>query len=157
MDLIPQNIDGTIVLDVGNVCTSHETDCRNCSDIGGCVHNWLMVTDLRYVIIDFQDEKEICHTFITELLQLRKRLAIPFLFTGVTARPKEILYSYGIGPESNVIFELAEEAIKFLVRDYPTAISHDFSQVKFNEAITSLRSRQLQRTFEPEEITEDDI
>lgn len=94
VELVPIRADDAIVLNVAKHCRFCRADCRDCCDIGVAVHNWLISTELRYVIIDLQDEKDVCPTFLQEIIQLRKRLRMPFLFAGVMDRPLKVLNDY---------------------------------------------------------------
>ena len=73
MDFVPEMIDGAVVLNAVDVCSVGH-DCRQCTELSVGIHNWLVAHQLRYLVLDFQDEKDVCVTILTELLQLRKRL-----------------------------------------------------------------------------------
>ena len=112
MDLIPENYRGIVVLNLDCKEPCDEMECRDCTDIGGVVHNWLMSSELPYMIVDLQDEKDICSTFLIELLQLQKRVGFPLLFTGVMEKARLILNSYSYSVNNQPYFSTPEEAVK---------------------------------------------
>lgn len=113
LDVIPTFVDGAIVCDVVNRCRESSRDCDFCENLVIKVHNWLRQTKLEYAIFDFQDEKEICPTFIKELMQLRKRLTVPFLFSGVMSQARGLLQSFNYGRDFP-IFLTPEDAVRAL-------------------------------------------
>lgn len=151
MDLYVEQVNGAVVLNIKNVCTAETNECRDCIDIGGLVHNWLMQNELRYVIIDLQDEKDVCRSFLIELLQLRKRLRIPFLFSGVMKRPRKLLEEYDFFSEGTPVFVTPEEAIEYLREYHEPLLNISFEGIQFGEPILSLRARQLQRAEQQNE------
>jgi hypothetical protein len=159
MELVAENLDGVAVLNVENVCTGEGLECRECVDVGGLVHNWLLTTGMNYVVIDLQDEKDVCRTFLIEMLQLRKRLRMPFLFAGVMARPKAILEDYDFSATGSPIYATPEEAIAFLESNHKAVIvDTDLSLVRFGEKLLSIRQRNLLRSAEgADETQETDI
>lgn len=158
MDLVAEDIDGAVVLNLEGVCTGLDgQECRGCVDIGGLIHNWMMSTEVRYIIVDMQDEKDLCKTFLVELLQLRKRLKIPFMFSGVMERPRKVLMSYALEGTGKDIFTTPEEAVQQLKTGHPQLLKISFENVVFGEPIVSLKARQLQRAAEAEEVNNDDI
>ena len=118
MDLIPVLIDGAVVLNLQNSCTNKSHSCEPCTHLMLNVHNWIRHADLEYVIIDLQDEKEICPAFLEELVLLRKRLKGPFLFAGVMERPQNYLEAYNYG-YSYPSFVTPEDAVRALRIQYP--------------------------------------
>ena len=94
LELIPEKINDAVILNVGKSCPHNATDCSACQDLAVGLHNWLVAHEFRYLILDFQDEKEVCPGFIEEVLQLWKRMRVPFLFSGVMERPRKIIESY---------------------------------------------------------------
>src|SRR5688572_20681156 len=93
MDFVPEIVDGVVILNAVDICT-YGNDCRPCSELAVGVHNWLIAHQLKYLVVDFQDEKDVCTTILTELLQLRKRLRQPFIFCGLMDGPQKFLESY---------------------------------------------------------------
>ena len=69
VELIPAQIEDTIILNVSKHCGNTRTDCKDCCDVGVAVHNWLISTELQYVVIDLQDVKDVCRTFIPNQLR----------------------------------------------------------------------------------------
>lgn len=158
MDLVAENLDGAVVLNISSVCTGQDgQECRGCIDIGGLIHNWLMTTEIRYLILDLQDEKDVCRTFIVEMMQLRKRLKIPFLFAGVMERPKKTLLSYAVDGPDRDVFTTPEDAIEKLRQLDPRLLEVTLEGINFGEPIVSLKARQMQRAQEAEDVPADDI
>lgn len=142
IELIPEQLDDAVILNVANHCSSGSTDCRSCSDIGVAVHNWLISSELGYVIVDLQDEKDICPTFLIELIQLRKRLRFPFLFAGVVERPRRVLDEYAFTVHGSRIFITPEEAIDYLGEHHaPLLHGTDFKLVRFGEPLQVARPK----------------
>ena len=108
MDIIPILIDGAVVLSLDN---------SGSSQLGGrlvvCIHNWVKQNNLEYLVFDFQDEKKISIEFLTELMQLRKRLKVPFLFSGVMEQPGKIIEAYNCN-DMYPFFWTPEDAIRAL-------------------------------------------
>lgn len=112
LDIVPTEVDGAIVCNVVNQCRQRPV-CRDCDASESLVikiHNWLKHCQMEYAVFDFQDEKEICPIFIKELLLLRKRLPIHFLFSGVMSQARKLLedvnysdqYPFFLTPEDAV-------------------------------------------------------
>lgn len=113
MDVIPVLIDGAVVLNLYNDCSSNATPCENCTGLVLNIHNWIKVTGIDYVIFDFQDEKDVCPSFIEEILFLRKRLKVPFLFVGVMVKPMSYIENYtGEQSLSFSMFMTPEDAVR---------------------------------------------
>ena len=140
MDLIPENLGGTVVFNVVNSCGANKTICGNCGDFAVAVHNWMMNTEVRYVLVDLQDEKEICASFLEELLQLAKRLRVPFLFAGVMEKPRRILEAYDFLTRSP-LFVTPDDAIAFLDKNYPGVTRVSLEGLEFGVAIATSRPR----------------
>ena len=142
IELVPEQLDDAVILNVSNHCASGSTDCKSCSDIGVAVHNWLISSELGYVIVDLQDEKDICPTFLIELIQLRKRLRLPFLFSGVVERPRKVLDEYAFTVSGTPIFITPEEAIDYLGEHHsPLLHGTDFSLVSFGNPLQVARPK----------------
>ncbi len=118
MDLVPISIDGAVACFLKNGCSSKSLDCPGCSHLAIKVHNWLIQTKLEYIVLDLQDEKEVCPGFLQELLQLKKRVRVPFLFSGVMAKSRKLLENFNYG-EMFPIFLTPEDAIRALRMQYP--------------------------------------
>ncbi len=138
MDFAPEIIDGAVILNAVDICTTG-SDCRPCCELAVGIHNWMVANGLQYLVVDFQDEKEVCSTVLTEILQLRKRLQYPFVFCGLMVSPRKILESYAYN--DHPIFDIPEEAVSYLKKHYPTLLMADLSRIKENEAIPCTRSR----------------
>jgi len=141
MDLLPAMVDEVVVLNAVNACAATNFNCRHCPELAVAVHNWLVENEQGYLIIDFQDEKDICHSLLVELLQLRKRLRVPFLFAGVMARPRAILESYAF--TQYPYFLTPEDAVAYLASKHHALLRSDtLATIRFGEPIPCNRSRQ---------------
>ena len=149
MDFVPEIVDGSVILNAIEIC-SHGSDCRPCSELAVGIHNWLITHKLRYLVVDFQDEKEVCSTILTELLQLQKRLRFPFLFCGMMEEPKKLLLSYAYTDYK--FFSIPEDSIAFLKQNVPQVLAADLQGIKIAEPIPCTRSR----TYKIEEAEEGD-
>lgn len=152
MDFVPEMIDGAVVLNAVDVCTVGN-ECRQCAELSVGIHNWLVAHQFRYLVLDFQDEKDVCLTILTELLQLRKRLRFPFLFTGMMDEPKKFLQSYAY--TDYPFFAVPEDAVAFLKAKEPGVLKSDSGTVKFGEPIPCTRSRNY-RTEGPDGVEPDE-
>ncbi len=144
MDFVPEIIDDAVLLNAVSVCTTGN-DCRPCSELAVAVHNWLVNCKLKYLIVDFQDEKDVCCTILSELYQLKKRLRYPFVFCGMMEGPKKYLQSYAYN--DHPFFPVPEEAIAHLRKTQADLFKSDLSAVKQGEPIPCTRSR----NYRPEE------
>jgi len=165
MDLVAENIDGVVVLNLDSICNggpsvsgiiNHQT-CKQCADISGLIHNWLVSVETKYVLFDLQDEKEICSTFLIEVMQLRKRLKIPFIFAGAMSKSKEVLEAYSYSAEGLPFFDTPEEAVRYLKRTYKDLSKAAHNNVQFGEKILSMRARQLQRMGEDDGVADSEL
>ncbi len=152
MDFAPEHINGGIVLNPSNICTSHSTDCKYCPESAISIHNWLVAQELQYLVVDFQDEKEVCPTILIELLQLRKRLRFPFIFVGLMERPRSILKSYAYGDYP--FFDTPEDAMIYLEKHHKEIMTFDMKSIRFGELIPTSRSRSVRPDMEEEEVEE---
>lgn len=149
MDFVPEIIDEAVVLNAVEICTAG-TDCRPCAELAVGIHNWLVANKLHYLIVDFQDEKDVCTSILAELLQLKKRLRYPFLFCGMMEGPKKFLKSYAYSDYP--FFAVPEEAVAFIRKTQPDLLKADLSLVKQGEPIPCTRSR----SYRPEDVEESD-
>ena len=141
MQLIPENFDGVVVFTATHVCPYSESDCQLCSDYAVGIHNWMLSHELKYVILDFQDEKEVCHELLVELVQLRKRLKIPFYFSGIMAKPRLILEKFAF--QSGLpVFTTPEEAVAELRKTSSNLLTIDLAKVAFGQPISVSKPRQ---------------
>ncbi len=143
LELIPEKINEAVILNVGKSCPHNATDCSACQDLAVGLHNWLVAHEFRYLVLDFQDEKEICPGFIEEVLQLWKRMRVPFLFSGVMQRPRKILESYNYHIRYP-FFLTPEEAVRSLVSS-KTDLSAKMEGVEFGVSIPMSRLRPATR------------
>lgn len=152
MDFAPELLNGGVVLNPMSICTNGTTDCKVCPESAVAIHNWLVSTELKYLIIDFQDEKEVCPSILVELMQLRKRLRFPFLFVGLMERPRQMLQSYAYNDFP--IFDTPEDAIAYASKHFAPLMDVDLSLIRFGEAIPTSRSRMARPEVEEEEVEE---
>ena len=108
LQLTPERIDNAVVLMASQIDPPCEPDCRLCVDFSVGIHNWLLTNEIQYVMVDLQDEKDVCRIFLEELINLRKRLSLPFYFIGVMDRPRKFLNDFGISGTTH--FALTPEA-----------------------------------------------
>ncbi len=150
LEFIPEKVDNIVVLNV--MQTSGPTippvsqtqtallDSFVGADFVVGVHNWLIGTELRYLIFDLQDEKEVPNDFLEELMQLMRRLRIPFLFAGVMDRPRATLKSYAYLTKYPV-FKDVEEARAWLEQKHPEYMRVNLDNIQFGTPIEMVRSR----------------
>ena len=113
MDVIPMMVDGAVVMNLDNSCTVKSNSCENCSRLVIHIHNWIKKIKLEYLVFDLQEEKDICPTFIIEVMQIKKRLEYPFLFCGVMQQARFSLASYNCN-RTYPFFVTPEDAIRAL-------------------------------------------
>jgi hypothetical protein len=118
MDLIPTIVDGAIVCNLKNDCSAKQLECPDCANLAIKFHNWLIQTQVEYVVFDLQDEKDICPGFLQEILQLKKRIRVPFLFSGVMLQARKYLDDFNYG-RTFPIFLTPEDAIRALRMQFP--------------------------------------
>ena len=127
MDLVPEKVDGGVVFNVVKSCGGNVDICGNCGDFAVAIHNWLMASEVRYVVVDLQDEKVICPQFLEEILQLKRRMKVPFKFAGVMEKPQQLLKNYNYLLD-NETYATPADAFKKLEQEKPGPISQDSSQ-----------------------------
>ncbi|MEY4630468.1 MAG: hypothetical protein RIQ81_588 [Pseudomonadota bacterium] len=113
LELVPEKINQAVILNVHKSCPHNATDCSACQDLAVGLHNWLVAHEFRYLVLDLQDEKDVCPGFIEEVLQLWKRMRVPFLFSGVMIKPRKVLESYNYQARYP-IYLTPEEAVRSL-------------------------------------------
>jgi hypothetical protein len=151
---MPELIDGAVVASVCSPCGYKAGECEICQEQMVYIHNWLVETELKYLIVDLQDEKDICAGFLQSVLHLKKRLRVPFLFAGVVEKPREILqrYNYSEFP----IFVSPEDAVRALRVHYPGLTERALDKIEFGKAIVGARARAAAEEAELEDEDEDD-
>ena len=142
MELVPEIIDGVVVVNAENICSAGN-DCRPCSELAVGVHNWLVTKKLKYFVVDFQDEKEVCETILAEIVQLKKRMDIPFLFCGVMTQAREYLKAYAYSEYP--FFDMPGEAADYLKENYPRNVMTKLNHITEGEAIAFSRSQLRQK------------
>ena len=151
MELVPEIIQDVVVLNL-RPQEDKVYDDKTGSDVGVAVHNWLISSELNYVIIDLQDEKDIPTAFMVELIQLHKRLRIPFLFVGVMKKAQSILDDYNFMINDYPVFFAPEDAVAYLKEKFSLAAASSLSLVKVGEPLQVSRPRHLYKNgFETEE------
>jgi hypothetical protein len=149
LEFVPEKMDRAVVMNViqgarplssAVAVPVSAVDSYVGADFVVAIHNWLIGTQLRYVIFDLQDEKEVPADFLEELMQLMKRVRIPFLFTGVMQRPRALLMSYDY-TSKYPIFSSIDEIISYLESKHPTLLSVPHDGINFGTPIEMVRSR----------------
>jgi hypothetical protein len=112
MDLVPFSIDGALVFVLQTDKAPVEGNEKIIS-LTIQLHNWVKLVGLNYVVFDFSDLKEIENRFLIETMQLRKRIDVPFLFSGVSSLVCKVIGSYGY-KEKYPFFVTPEDAIRAL-------------------------------------------
>ena len=121
MDVIPTMVDGAVVLNLNNpdlFTRDSKKEEEESVRLVINVHNWVKQIKLEYLVFDFQEEKHISRSFLIELMQLKKRLRIPFLFSGVLNESKKTLESYSC-QDSYPLFWTPNDAIRALRIQHP--------------------------------------
>lgn len=143
MSFIPIRVNDVIVLNAEDICENESTSCRLCSELAVTIHNWFVANELRYLIVDFQDEKYVCNTILLEFMQFTKRLKFPLLLVGLTENPKNFLKSYDYrGP---LPFDTPEEAVEYLAANHTELISKNLKNINFNEMISPGKTKHHSR------------
>lgn len=142
MDLIPENHNGAVVFNLISTGVANRGANDSYGDFAVAIHNYLMNSEVRYLLLDFQDEKEICANFLEELMQLAKRLRVPFLLVGVMEKPRRILESYDF-TRRWPLFLTPEEAVAYLNANYPEFLQVSLAGLEFGTAIASSRNRAI--------------
>jgi hypothetical protein len=150
LEFIPEKVDRAVVVNVMQMATSSQPPVSQAqsalldsfvgSDFVVGIHNWLIGTSLKYIIFDLQDEKEVPTDFLEELMQLMRRLRVPFLFAGIMERPKAVLKSYAYLAKYP-LFTNVEEAIAWLNEKHPHLIASIPEGINFGTPIEMVRSR----------------
>jgi len=146
---MPESIDGAVVCSLIEPCTEKKSDCDVCKEQTIYIHNWLVETELKYLVVDLADEKHICPGFIEALLHLKKRLQFPFLFAGVVERPKEILsnYDYSEFP----FFVSPEDAVRALRMAHPSITEYTTEKLNLGKPIGGARTKNNNQEVEKTE------
>ncbi len=148
MDIIPENYQNLVVLNV------YPSANKDGIDYGVGLHNWLLTTQVRYLIFDLQDEKDVLQTMIEDVMQLMRRVRIPVLFCGVMMKPKKILEAFDYTAKFP-IFITPDEAIQYLKDKFPALIETAFDNIQFGQTIEMVRARLLARSDEEGEEVEE--
>ena len=147
MDIVPELIDGAIVMTLVNGCDNRVGSCECCSQIVLSMHNWQRYTGVPYIILDLMDENEICEGFLEELLFIRKRATGPFLLVGVMEKPQQILDLNVFHPDFP-IFITPEDAVKALRMTNPGLTERSLMMpIQFGTSVVSLWHQIQAETF----------
>lgn len=151
MDLVPENYNGAVIVNV----VANREPLNAEIDYGVGLHNWLLQTDLRYLLFDLQEEKEIDTAFLEGTMQLMRRTQVPVLFCGVLGTPKQILDSFNYSSRFP-LFHNPDEAISFIKTRKPALLSMDLAKISFGQPIDMVRSRLGVKSEDGEEGAGDD-
>jgi len=139
MELVPQKVEDAVIFSLAKGC---HNKCDDCGELAVSMHNLLLSSELKYVIIDLQDEKHVCDSFPEQVIQLWKRLRIPFLFAGAMPSVEKILSGHGYFNFYQTYLS-GEEAIAALRAKQPELFSGDLSGIELNVPMVTPRSRAL--------------
>ena len=89
LEIVPEPIDGAIVCNVVKKKSAGFEGPDLGAELAIALHNWVKENGIPYLIIDLQDEKSVCTSFLAEILQLRRRLRVPLLFAGCLMGPEK--------------------------------------------------------------------
>ncbi len=149
IEIIPEIVEDAVVCNVIGSCTRHG-ECETCKDMVIGIHNWLVATDQKYLLIDFQDEKDVCACMLEELLQLRKRMNMPFVFSGMMEKAKQTLISLDYRAEATV-FPIPEDALDILKNTLEVeSLLINIEEISFGKPVTLIRSRYALRADDDE-------
>jgi hypothetical protein len=142
MDIIPTMVDGAVVLSLSNpdlfAQDNKKEEEEEAVRVVINIHNWVKQIKLEYLVFDFQEEKHINQFFLVELMQLRKRLRIPFLFSGVLNESKKTLESYSC-QDSYPLFWTPNDAIRALRIQHPGITENNAKHhVTFGESLSEI-------------------
>ena len=144
MDLVPFSIDGALVFVIQTKDFKLEANDKEI-DLTIQFHNWVKLVGLNYVVFDFADMKEIDNRFLVEMMQLRKRLQVPFLFSGVSSSVCKIISSYGY-EEKYPFFVTPEDAVRALRIQSPGITEcMNLDDINFGISICDSRSIKLSK------------
>jgi len=118
LELVPEQVDGAVICNVIENTNKPALGKDHSIDMALALYNWVKQNEMRYVILDLQDEKEVCTAFLAEIMQLRKRLPIPFVFAGVMEKPLSFLSDYDYTRDFPT-FTTPEDAVRALRMQYP--------------------------------------
>ena len=147
MDIVPELVDGAIVMTLQNKCKNRAGSCEHCSHMVLSMHNWQKYTGVPYLILDLMDENEICEGFLEELLFVRKRAKGPFLLVGVMEKPQQTLGLHTFQAEFP-IFITPEDAVRALRITNPGLTEQPLTMpIQFGTSVGALWSQIQTETF----------
>lgn len=135
LELVPEQIDGAVICNVIENPGRPNLGKDHSVDMALALYNWIKQHEMRYVILDLQDEKEVCTTFLAEVMQLKKRLPIPFIFAGVMEKPLKFLSDYDY-TKGFPTFTTPEDAVRALRMQYPGVTEQGALGVEFGKTIS---------------------
>lgn len=117
LEIVPETIDGAVVCNVLQHRSSNTKEDFG-AEVAIALHNWVKDRELPYLILDLQDEKYVLNSFLSEMMQLRRRLQVPLIFTGVLEGPRKVLDSYNYQSQFP-FFTVPEDAVRALRLRHP--------------------------------------
>ena len=165
LEFVPEKVGSLVILNVMQKETersAQETPAQAAADafVGSdyviAIHNWFIGTNLKYLAFDLQDEKEVPKDFLEELLQLMRRVRIPFFFAGVMDRPRVVLKSYAYASKFP-IFENTDQLATWLNQNKPELGAAAHETIQFGSPIDMVRTRLNGRVGEEGEDSAGDV
>ena len=145
--LVPEQIDGAVICNVIDNPSRPDLGKDHSVDMALALYNWIKQNEMRYLILDLQDEKYVCEAFLAEIMQIKKRLPIPFIFAGVMEKPMKFLgdYDYTKGFPT---FATPEDAVRALRMQYPGVTEQGAKFVTFGSTIAKPAARETSELVE---------
>ncbi|MFK7871699.1 MAG: hypothetical protein AB8C84_00815 [Oligoflexales bacterium] len=130
MEIVPKVVDGAVVCYLEQSCSSTASHCTECSELAASIHNWVVTSEVPYVVLDFQDKQGVCSSFLESMLQMRRRFHTPFLFAGVMEKNRWVFDAYDYCRQWP-IFMSSEDAIRALRIRHPSLTEAPFRDSLF--------------------------
>ena len=130
MDIVPTVVDGAVVCYLEKPCHSTLASCPDCAELAASIHNWVVTSEVPYVILDFKDKQGICSSFFEAMLQMLRRFHTPFLFAGIMEKHRWVFDAYNY-TNRWPLFMSAEDAIRALRIRYPSLTEAPFNDRLF--------------------------
>jgi hypothetical protein len=150
LELVPEQIDGAVICNVIENPNKPVLGKDHSVDMALALYNWIKQHDMHYVILDLQDEKEVCTAFLAEIMQLRKRLPIPFVFAGVMEKPMEFLSDYDYTKDFPT-FTTPEDAVRALRMQYPGVTEQGGRGITYGKTISEPNIKESSEELEAAE------
>lgn len=139
IELKPEMIEGILVFNV-HAKENCKKPCKLCVDYSVGIHNRLKKSELPYLIIDFQDAKDYCRTFLEEIVHLRKRIRMPMFLVGVMPRVETFFKEYSLLGQAKIFMD-PESAIKDLKKTFPNLVGNNVKDAEFKQNIQVAKSK----------------